>query len=151
MHKRHKICSWSSANHKDSLHLYWGAHKEWDLYWSKTSMNDHKDLVHFFTIKSSRRRDQYKLFKVHHNLGDSWSTPSPSRRQVPKRNEHTEIIDEVLEGWMGHSREMLKSLLVSLDWSEAWEREVLTSRKVGSNCIQVNWLANRAGGEGGLL
>jgi hypothetical protein len=40
---------------------------------------------------------QYKLFKVDHNLGDSWATPSQSRGQVPKSNKHMEIIDEVLE------------------------------------------------------
>jgi hypothetical protein len=33
---------------------------------------------------------------VHHNLGDSQRTPSPSRGQVFKSNKHTEIIDEVL-------------------------------------------------------
>jgi hypothetical protein len=49
------------------------------------------------TIKSPRRRWQYKLFKVHHNLGDTRTTPSPSKGQVPKSNEHMEIIDEVLE------------------------------------------------------
>jgi hypothetical protein len=47
------------------------------------------------TIKSPQRRGQYKLSEVRHNLGDSRTTPSPSRGQVPKRNEHTEILDEV--------------------------------------------------------
>jgi hypothetical protein len=49
------------------------------------------------TIKSPRRRGKYKVSEVHHNLGDSRTTPSPSRGQVPKINEHTEIVDEVLE------------------------------------------------------
>jgi hypothetical protein len=49
------------------------------------------------TIKFPQRRVQYKLSEVHHNLGDSWTTPSPSRGQTPKGNEHTEIVDEVLE------------------------------------------------------
>jgi hypothetical protein len=42
-------------------------------------------------------RGQYKLSEVYHNLGDSRTTHSPSRGQVPKSNEHTKIIDEVLE------------------------------------------------------
>jgi hypothetical protein len=41
-------------------------------------------------------RGQYKLLEVHHNLGDSRRTPSPSKGQVPKRNEYTKIISEVL-------------------------------------------------------
>jgi hypothetical protein len=49
------------------------------------------------TIKSPQRRGQYKLAEVHHNIGDSKATPSLSRGQVPKSNEHMEIIDEVLE------------------------------------------------------
>jgi hypothetical protein len=49
------------------------------------------------TIKSPRRRGQDKLSEVHHNLDDSHTTPSPSRGQVPKSNEYTEIVDEVLE------------------------------------------------------
>jgi hypothetical protein len=49
------------------------------------------------TIKSPKKRGQYKLSDVHHNLGDSRTTPSPYRGQVPKSNEHTEIVDEVLE------------------------------------------------------
>jgi hypothetical protein len=40
---------------------------------------------------------QYKLSEVHHNLDDSQTIPSPSRGQVPKCNEHTETVDEVLE------------------------------------------------------
>jgi hypothetical protein len=95
MHKRHKICSWSLANYKGSLCLRWGAHKELDISRSKTTMNDHKDQVRFSAIKSPWRRGQYKLSKIQHNLGDSRTTPSPSRGQVPKRNEHTEIVDEV--------------------------------------------------------
>jgi hypothetical protein len=37
-----------------------------------------------------------QFFEVHHNLSDSWTTPSPSRGQVPMKNEHTKIVDEVL-------------------------------------------------------
>jgi hypothetical protein len=46
-------------------------------------------------MKSPRRRGQYNLFKVHHNLGGSQRTLSPYRGQVPKSNEHTEIVNEV--------------------------------------------------------
>jgi hypothetical protein len=49
------------------------------------------------TIKFPQRRGQYKLSEVHQKLGDSRTTPSPSRGQVPKNNEHTHIVDEVLE------------------------------------------------------
>jgi hypothetical protein len=72
MHKWHRICSQSSANHKGYLCPHWGAHKEPDLSRSQTSLNNHQDLVWFSTIKSPWRRRQYKLSKVHHNLGDSW-------------------------------------------------------------------------------
>jgi hypothetical protein len=41
-------------------------------------------------------RGQYKLSEVYHNIGDSRTTPSRSREQVPKINEHTKIVDEVL-------------------------------------------------------
>jgi hypothetical protein len=43
-----------------------------------------------FTIKFQQRIGQYKLFKVHHNLvylGE----------RIPKNNEHTEIVNKVLE------------------------------------------------------
>jgi hypothetical protein len=42
-------------------------------------------------------RGQHKLSEFHHNLGDSQTTLGLSRGQVPKSNEHTEIVDEVLE------------------------------------------------------
>jgi hypothetical protein len=120
MHKRHKICSWSSANHKGSLRLCWGAHKEPGLSWSQTSPNDHQDLVRFFTIKSSQRRGQYKLFEVHHNLGDSRTTLVRLGDKPPKKNEHTEIIDEVL-AWRlsGPLKRMAQISLrkLRLEWS----------------------------------
>jgi hypothetical protein len=46
-----------------------------------------------------------------------------------------------LKGW-------LKSLLGSLDWSEAWRREDLSSRSVGSKGFQVSGVAKRAKGCG---
>jgi hypothetical protein len=120
MHKRHKICSRSLANHKVRLHPRWGAHKELGLSRPKISLNDHQDLVQFSTIKSTWRRGQYKLSEVHHNLGDSRTTPSPSRGQVLKRNEHTEIIDEVL-AWRlsGSLKRMAQISLMELrlEWS----------------------------------
>jgi hypothetical protein len=120
MHKRHKICSQSLANHKGSLCPYWGAHKQSDLSWSKTSQNDHKFLVWFSTIKSPRMRGQYKLFEVHHNLGDSRTTPSLSRGQVPKRNKHTEIVDEVLIWRLSGSlkrKAQISHRKLGLEWS----------------------------------
>jgi hypothetical protein len=92
MHKRHKIYSQSSANHKGCLHLDKGS----GLSQPQTSQNNHQDLDWFSTIKFSQRRGQYKLSKVHHNLGDSRRTPSPSRGQITKSNEHTKIVGEVL-------------------------------------------------------
>jgi hypothetical protein len=124
MHKRHNICSWILANYRGSLRLRWGAHKEPNLSRSKTSPNDHKDLVWFSTMKSPWMRWQYKLSDVHHNLGDSWTIPRLSRGKVPKRNEHTEIIDEVLAWRLSGSLKRIAQIsLGSLDWSEAWERE----------------------------
>jgi hypothetical protein len=73
MHKRHKICFWSLAHHKGCLRLCWGAHKEPGLSQPQTLLNDHQDLVQCSTVKSPRRRGQYKLFEVHHNLDDSWT------------------------------------------------------------------------------
>jgi hypothetical protein len=49
----------------------------------------------------------------------------------------------------GHSKGWLKSLVRSLDWSEDWGREVLSSKKVGSKCFHVNWVANQAEGAWG--
>jgi hypothetical protein len=95
-HKRQKICSWSSANHESCLHLRWGVHKGPCLSRPQTSPNDHQDLVWFSTIKFPRTRGQYKLFEIHNNLGNSQRTPSLSRGQVCKSNEHTEVIGEVL-------------------------------------------------------
>jgi hypothetical protein len=134
MHKRYKICSWCSANHKGYLRLRWDAHKESGLSQPQTPLNDHKDLVRFSTIKSPRMRGQYKFFEIHHNFCNSLTTPSPSSEQVPKSNEHTEIIGEVLslKIWEDHSKGWLKSLLRSLDWSEVWRRECLNLRNVGS-------------------
>jgi hypothetical protein len=40
-------------------------------------------------------RGQYKLSEVHHNLGDSWITPSLFKGQVFNSNKHTEIVGEV--------------------------------------------------------
>jgi hypothetical protein len=40
-------------------------------------------------------RGQYKLFELNHNLVTP-GQPSPSRGQIPKRNKHTKIIDEVI-------------------------------------------------------
>jgi hypothetical protein len=145
MHKRYKICSWCSANHKGYLCLRWDAHKEPGLSQPQTSLNDHKDLVRFFTIKSPRMRGQYKFFEIHHNFCDSLTTPSPSSEQIPKSNEHTEIIGEVLslKIWEDHSKGWLKSLLRSLDWSEVWRRECLNLRNVGSKGLQVSEVSSR--------
>jgi hypothetical protein len=95
MDKRHKICSRSSANHEGCLRLHWGLHKGLGLSQPHTSPNDHQDLVQFCTIKSPRRRGQYKFSEAHHNLGGSWRTPNPSRGQVPKSKEKTEIVGDV--------------------------------------------------------
>jgi hypothetical protein len=150
MHKRHNICFWSSANYKGSLCLHWGVHKESGLSRPQTSPNDHQELVRFFTIKSPQRRGQYKLFEIHHNLGDFWTTlVHLGDKSLRETNARRSLMKCLLEDWVGHSREWLKSLLGSLDWSEAWGREVLTSRKVGSKYFQVNWVANRAEGWGG--
>jgi hypothetical protein len=133
MYKRHKICSQSSTNHKCSLRLCWGAHKELDLSWSKTSPNDHKDLVQFFTIKFPWMRGQYKLFDVHHNLGDSRITSSPSRGQVLKRNEYTEIVDEMVAWRLSWSLKRMAQISLrklGLEWSlrereRFWAQEML--------------------------
>jgi hypothetical protein len=90
---------------------------------------------------------EYKLFEVHHNLAGSRRTPSLSRGQVPKSNEHTKTsvncfawrLRGSLKGWH-------KSLLGSLNWSEAWGRESLSSRSVGSKGFQVSGVAKWANG-----
>jgi hypothetical protein len=46
----------------------------------------------------------------------------------------------------GSLQEWLKSLLGSLDWSEAWRRESLSSREVGSKYFHVSGVAKRAEG-----
>jgi hypothetical protein len=143
MHKRHKICFPSLANHKGCLRLYWGAHKELGLSQPQTSSNDHQDLVWFSTIKTPRRRGQYKLFEVHHNLGDSRTTPSPSRGQVSKSNGHTKIIGEVLS--LKIERALKRMAQISLrklgsEWS--LKERGLSSRNVGSMCFQNSGVAN---------
>jgi hypothetical protein len=52
----------------------------------------------------------------------------------------------LLEDFEGHSKGWLKYLLGSLDWSEAREREreVFSSRNVGSKCLQVSEVTNLA-------
>jgi hypothetical protein len=86
------------------------------------------------TIKSPRRRGQYKFSEVHHNLDDSWTTPSSSRGRIPKNNEYTKLVDEVLSWRLsGLLKGWLKSLLGRLDWIEAWGREILSSRE----CVKV--------------
>jgi hypothetical protein len=57
----------------------------------------------------------------------------------------------LLEGWEGHSRGWLKSLLGSLGLSETWgrERPSLSSRSFGSKCLHVNKVSNWAKGAWG--
>jgi hypothetical protein len=52
-------------------------------FWSSQRVGSLATLIHsersprsssVFTIKSPQRRGQYKLFEVHHNLGDSQTT-----------------------------------------------------------------------------
>jgi hypothetical protein len=134
------ICSRGSANHKGCLRLHWGVHKGLSLSWPQTSSNDHQDLIWFSTIESPRRRGQYKLFEAHHNLSGSRRTPTLSRGQVSKSNEHTKIIGKVLclkIEWVAQQ----KSLLWRLDLSEDRGRQSLSSRSFGSKDFQVNWVA----------
>jgi hypothetical protein len=50
-----------------------------------------------FHYQIPTKRGQHKLSEVNHNLGDSRTTPSPSRGRIPKSNEHMKLVDDVLE------------------------------------------------------
>jgi hypothetical protein len=93
-------------------------------------------------------RGQYKLSEAHHNLGGSLRTPSLPRGQVPKSNEYTEIVGEVL--CLKIERVTQRMAQISLrklgcEWSLK-EKESLSSRSVGSKCFQVTGVVNGAKG-----
>jgi hypothetical protein len=97
------------------------------------------------TIKSPWRREQYKLSKVHHNLGDSQITPSLSRGWIPKSNEHTKLIDEVLElkiEWVTQRMAQISPRKLGLEWSLR-ERD-FELKRVSQSVFQMNRVANRA-------
>jgi hypothetical protein len=141
MHKRHKICLWSLANHKGCLRLRWGVHKGPDLSRPQTSPNDHQSLVRFSTIKFPRRRGQYILFKIHHNIGNSRTTPSLSKGQVLKSNEHTKIIDEVI-----YLKIEWVTQMMARERERVWAQERLVQRV-------FNWIEwpTKLRGRGGLF
>jgi hypothetical protein len=152
MHERQKIYSQSLANHKGSLRLRWGAHKEPDLSRSKTSWTITK-IQFSFPLSNPHQGEGNTNFS---RFTTTLVTPGQhlvrlGDKSSRETNKHRSSMKCLLDGWVGHSREWLKSLLGSLDWREAWGREVLISRRVGSKCIQEKWVANRAEGEGGLL
>jgi hypothetical protein len=146
MHKWHKICSWSEANHKGYLRLHWGAHKEPDLSRSQTSPNGHQDLVGFSIIKSPWRGGQYRLSEVHHNLGDSRTTlvhlGDKSIRVTNTRRSSMKCFAWRFWGWLKRVAQISLRKL-GLEWSLR-ERRFELKRIFASD--QMSW-----GGVGYLL
>jgi hypothetical protein len=96
-----------------------------------------------FTIKSPQRRGQYKLSEVHHNLSDSRTTPSPSRGWIPKSNEHTKLVDEVLElkiEWVTQRMAQIFPRNLGLEWSLR-ERD-FKLKSVSQSVFQMNRVAS---------
>jgi hypothetical protein len=103
--------------------------------------------VWFFTIKSPQRREQYKLFEDHDNLGGFQRHLVRLGDKSP-RVTNTERSSVKCFAWRlrGSLKGWLKSLLESLDVSGAWRRESLSSRNAGSKCFQVSGVVNRVKG-----